>query len=470
MTDAPIEAPPQRKMKRRRKPQPLYGLRPAVVQAVTEAAQEEDARQVRRLLHPLHHSDVADLLERLPGDVRRQVLSYTTRTLVPEVLTELDDAIREEALEVLDTKAVAAAVQELDTDDAVEILEDLDDDRQQEILEEVDAPDRALIEESLAFPEDSAGRLMQHDAVAVPQNWTVGETIDFMRESEDLPDEFYDLFVVDAERRLVGTLPLNAMLRARRPVRVRGIMKADIAGVPATMDQEEVALLFRDRDLVSAPVVDELGKLVGMITIDDVVDVIDEEAEEDLLRLSGVRVADLYEDIFDTARSRFSWLGINLFTAIAASLVIAIFAETLEQIVALAVLMPIVASMGGNAGTQTLTVAVRAIAMRDFGSRNALRFILKEVIVGLLNGMLFAVLMGIIAGAWFSSWPLGVVIGVAMVLNLVVAGMVGALIPVLLDRWGIDPAIASSVILTTITDVIGFLVFLGLGTLFLLGS
>lgn len=470
MTTAPVEAPPQRKRKRRSRPQPLYGLRPAVVQAVTEAAQEKDARQVRRLLHPLHHSDVADLLERLPGDVRRQVLSYTTRTLVPEVLTELDDAIREEALEVLDTKAVAAAVQELDTDDAVDILEDLDGNRQQEILEEVDAPDRALIEVSLAFPEDSAGRLMQHDAVAIPQDWTVGETIDYMRESKNLPDEFYDLFVVDEERRLIGTLPLNSMLRARRPVRVRGIMKADVAGVPATMDQEEVALLFRDRDLVSAPVVDDLGTLVGMITIDDIVDVIDEEAQEDLLRLSGVRVADLYEDIFDTARSRFSWLGLNLFTAIAASLVIAIFAETLEQIVALAVLMPIVASMGGNAGTQTLTVAVRAIAMRDFGSRNALRFILKEVIVGLLNGMLFAVLMGIIAGVWFSSWPLGVVIGVAMVLNLVVAGMAGALIPVLLDRWGVDPAIASSVILTTITDVVGFLVFLGLGTLFLLGS
>ena len=455
---------------RRPKPEPLYGLRPAVVHAVVEAAQEDNARRVRRLLHPLHHSDVADLLERLPGDVRRRVLEYSRRTLVPEVLTELDEALREEALEVLDTRAVAVAVQEMDTDDAVEILEVLDDDQQQEILEEVDAPDRALIEESLAFPEDSAGRIMQHDAVAIPLHWTVGETIDHMRESEELPDEFYDLFVVDGDSKLAGTLPLNGMLRARRPERVREIMNTDVVGVPATMDQEDVALLFRDRDLVSAPVLDDAGHLVGMITIDDVVDVIDEEAEEDLLRLSGVKVADLYEDIFDTARSRFSWLGVNLFTAIAASLVIAIFAQTLEQIVALAVLMPIVASMGGNAGTQTLTVAVRAIAMRALAGGNVARFILKEVVVGFLNGMLFAVLMGVIAALWFSSLSLGVVIAVAMVLNLVVAGLAGALIPLLLDRWGVDPAVASSVILTTVTDVIGFLVFLGLGTIFLLGA
>jgi magnesium transporter len=456
--------------KRRRKPEPLYGLRPAVVQAVTDAVRDEDARRVRRLLYPLHHSDVADLLERLPGDVRRQVLEHSKRTLAPEVLTELDEAILEEAMSALETKGVAAAVQELDTDDAVEILEDLDDTLQQEILGEVDAPDRALIEESLSFPDDSAGRLMQHDAVAIPHSWTVGETIDHMRESEDLPDEFYDLFVIDGAKRLIGTLPLNSLLRARRPERVREIMNMDVAGVPATMDQEEVALLFRDRDLVSAPVLDQAGQLVGMITVDDIVDVIDEEAHEDLLRLSGVKAPDMYDDVFGTARARFSWLGLNLFTAIAASLVIAIFAQTLEQIVALAVLMPIVASMGGNAGTQTLTVAVRAIAMREFGSNNAVRFIVKEIIVGLLNGVLFALLMGAIASLWFSSPALGVVIGAAMVLNLFVAGTAGALIPLVLDRWGVDPAVASSVILTTVTDVIGFLVFLGLGTLFLLGA
>ena len=468
MTGAATETPQRRR--RRPKPEPLYGLRPAVVKAVTDAARVNDARHVRRLLYPLHHSDVADLLERLPGEVRRQVLEYTKRTLAPEVLTELDEAILEEAMAALETKGVAAAVQELDTDDAVEILEDLHDSLQQEILEEVDAPDRALIEESLSFPDDSAGRLMQHDAVAIPQHWTVGETIDYMRESDDLPDEFYDLFVVDDDRRLVGTLPLNSMLRARRPVRVREIMNADVVGVPAAMDQEEVALLFRDRDLVSAPVLDKAGHLLGMITVDDIVDVIDEEAQEDLLRLSGVKAADVYEDVLDTARARFSWLGINLFTAIAASLVIAVFAQTLEQIVALAILMPIVASMGGNAGTQTMTVAVRAIAMREFGGHNALRFVAKEIIVGLLNGVLFALLMGVIAGLWFSSPPLGLVIGAAMVLNLFVAGLAGALIPLLLDRWGIDPAVASSVILTTVTDVIGFLVFLGLGTLFLLGA
>ncbi len=307
MTGAISDTQPRKK--RRPRPEPLYGLRPAVVRAVTDAVREEDARRVRRLLYPLHHSDVADLLERLPGEVRRQVLEYAKRTLAPEVLTELDEAILEEALVALETKGVATAVQELDTDDAVEILADLDDSLQQEILEEVDAPDRALIEESLAFPDDSAGRLMQHDAVAIPHIWTVGETIDHMRESDELPNEFYDLFVVDTDRRLVGSLPLNSMLRARRPVRVREIMNAGVVGVPATMDQEEVALLFRDRDLVSAPVLDDSGKLLGMITIDDIVDVIDEEAQEDLLRLSGVKAPDIYEDVIDTAARPIQLVG-----------------------------------------------------------------------------------------------------------------------------------------------------------------
>jgi len=455
--------------KKKRVAAPLYGLRPAVVVAVAAAAREGHAKRVRRLIHPLHYSDVADLLERLPTDVRHRVIDYSRRTLDPEVLPELDDAVREEALAILEPKQVAAAVSDLNTDDAVEILEDLDSETRQEILTEVEPEDRQLIEEGLSYPEDSAGRLMQRDSVAVAQSWTVGEVIDHMRESADLPEDFYDIFVVDGRsHELVGSLPLNKLLRTRRAVRISAIMKEDITIIPATMDQEDVANLFRDRDLVSAPVVDDRNRLVGMITVDDVVDVIDEEAEEDLMKLSGIRTTDFYQDMIETTRRRFSWLGVNLITAIAASIVIAIFAETIEQVVALAVLMPIVASMGGNAGTQTLTVAVRAIAMRDFGPGKASRFILKEVSVGLANGTLFALIMGAIAGLWFGDQVLGIVIAVAMVLNLVVAGLSGAMVPFLLDRWGIDPAVASTVILTTVTDVIGFLTFLGLATLFLL--
>ena len=448
---------------------PLYGLRPAVVEAVAAAARAGQAKQVRRLIHPLHHSDVADLLERLPPDIRFRVVDYSRRTLDPAVLPELDDAVRDEVLEILEPRQVAAAVSDLDTDDAVGILEDLDAATRHEILTEVEPEDRQLIEDSLSYPDDSAGRLMQRDSVAVAQSATVGEVIDLMREGADLPDDFYDIFVIDnRSRELVGSLPLNKLLRSRRPVRIGAIMDRDITIIPATMDQEDVAILFRDRDLVSAPVVDANNRLVGMITVDDVVDVIDREAEEDLMKLSGVRETDFYRDMVRTARRRFSWLGINLVTAIAASVVIALFARTIEQIVALAVLMPIVASMGGNAGTQTLTVAVRAIAMRDFGPGSAARFILKEVSVGLANGALFALIMGLIAGVWFADPALGIVIAVAMVLNLAVAGLSGALVPFLLDRRGIDPAIASTVILTTVTDVVGFLTFLGLATFFLL--
>ncbi len=455
--------------KKKHAAEPLYGLKPAVVHAVVEAARAGHAKQVRRLIHPLHFSDIADLLERLPSDIRVRVIDYSRRTLPPEVLPELDDAVRDEVLDILEPRQVAAAVSDLSTDDAVEILEDLDHATRQEILTEVEPEDRRLIEDSLSYPDDSAGRLMQRESVAVAQNWTVGEVIDHMRESAELPDDFYDIFVVDGRSRaLVGSLPLNTLLRTGRPVRIAAIMDRDITIIPATMDQEDVAILFRDRDLVSAPVVDGDNRLVGMITVDDVVDVIDEEAEEDLLKLSGVSETDFYQDMLQTTRRRFSWLGINLVTAIAASVVIAIFARTIEQVVALAVLMPIVASMGGIAGTQTLTVAVRAIAMRDFGPGKASRFILKELSVGLANGVLFAAIMGVIAGLWFADPGLGAVIAVAMVLNLLVAGLSGAMVPFLLDRRGIDPAIASPVILTTVTDVIGFLTFLGLATVFLL--
>ncbi len=461
--------PPKKKKKKKIMAAPLYGLKPAVVDAIIDAARVDDGKTVRRLLHPLHYSDVADLLERLDRDDRRRVVAMTRRTLAPEVLTELDESVRDEVVQLLDTRQIVAAVRGLETDDAVEILEDLDHQVLSEVLEEVSDADRDAIEEGLGFPEDSAGRLMQRDYVEVPQSWTVGQTIDRMRESADLPVDFYDIFVIDGRtRELVGKLALNRLLRTRRPVRVREIMEVDVTSVPATMDQEDVAILFRDRDLISAPVVDEKGRLVGMITVDDIVDVIDEEAEEDLLKLAGLKERDFYQDALATTRSRFTWLGVNLGTAILASAVIGFFAQTIEQAVALAVLMPIVASMGGNAGTQTLTVTVRAIAMRQFGSGTTWRFVLKEGVVGLVNGLLFAIIMGLIAGVWFREPMLGIVIGVAMVTNLLIAGLSGALIPLELDRRGIDPAVASTVILTTVTDVIGFFTFLGLATVVLL--
>ena len=446
----------------------LYGLRPALVRAVVEAAQNGDGKAVRRLIYPLHYTDVADLLERLKPEDRQLVVEFARRTLPPETLTELDETIRDEVLGLLDAKEIAAAFRELETDDAIELVEDLDDDIQREILDAVDDEDRALIEEGLSYPDESAGRLMQRVYASVPQSWTVGETIDFMRESEDLPDDFYDLFVTDRRHKVLGHVPLNTLLRTRRAVRIKQLMQEDITTIPVAMDQEEVAILFRNRDLVSAPVVDEEGRIVGMITIDDVVDVIDEEAEEDLLRLSGVTEIDLYQATLSTTKSRFGWLAINLATAIAASVVIGFFAETLQQVVALAILMPIVASMGGNAGTQTLTVAVRAIAMRELGAGTLWRFVTKELLVGGINGVIFALIIGAIGGLWFEDWMIGLVIGMAMVINLVVAGFAGAVIPLLLERQGVDPAVASSVILTTVTDIVGFMVFLGLATLIIL--
>lgn len=446
----------------------LYGLRPALVRAVSDAAEVEDAKLVRRLIYPLHYSDVADLLERLRPDIRRRVVDYTRRTLPPETLTELDYAVLEEVLEVLDAKQLVAAVRDLDTDDAVELLSEVDADVQREVLDSVDAEDRELIREGLAYPEYSAGRLMQRDVVSVVRSWTVGQTIDYMRESDELPDDFYDIFVIDRQGHPIGHVPLNKLLRTRRPVRIAQIMDEDITTIPVTLDQEDVAKIFRDRDLVSAPVIDASEKLVGMITVDDIVDVIDEEAEEDMLRMHGVQEIDFYHAALDTTKARFSWLAINLLTAIAASVVIGFFADTIGQIVALAVLMPIVASMGGNSGTQTLTVAVRAIAMREFTQGNILRFVFKELFVGAVNGVIFAILIALIGGIWFNSWLIGLVIGLAMVINLIVAGLAGAMIPITLDRRGIDPAIASTVILTTVTDIVGFLTFLGLATVIIL--
>ena len=364
---------------------------------------------------------------------------------------------------------VADILSELDSDDALDLIENLDEKFQQEIIRNLSAKTRIAIEEGLTFPEDSAGRLMQREYVAIPQFWTVGKVIDYLRAAaEDLPSEFYDLIIIDPLYHVVGEIPLNRILRSKRNKKIEELTLDDLHTIPAEMDQEEAAMIFRREGLNSAPVVDNDNRLIGVITFDDIIDVIDEEAQEDILKLAGVEGSDLYRAILSTTGSRFRWLFVNLMTAIAASIVISFFDATIEQIVALAVLMPIVASMGGNAGTQALTVAVRALATKELSSTNMMRVIGKETIVGTLNGIGFAIIMGVIAALWFSSNMLGLVIAAAMVINLIFAGLFGAGIPIVLDKMGTDPALASTVLLTTVTDVVGFFGFLGLASIFLI--
>lgn len=431
-----------------------------------------DTVHAARLLAGEHPSDVAQLLEQLDADGRAQVVDLLRPDFDAEILAYLPGDLRDELIEQLNPAELAAAVAELETDDAVDVIQDLDEQAQAEILANLPPEARALVEEGLTFPEYSAGRLMSRAFVSVPVFWTVGGLLDYLRAAavsadSDVPEQFYDIIVVDPMLRVAGTVPLSRVLRARRGVKLADILHEDVHRLPATMDQEEVARCFRKYGLVSAPVVDGAGRLLGVITVDDVVDVIEEEAEADLLALGGVEEGDLYRAVLDTTKSRFRWLAVNLVTAIVASLVIGLFEATIQQVVALAVLMPIVASMGGNAGTQTLTVAVRALTTRELSQANALRVVGKEVLVGAANGTLFAVIAGGVAYAWFRDPLIGLVIAAAMVVNLLCAGLFGAVIPLVLDRLKIDPAVASGVFLTTVTDVVGFLAFLGLASLIL---
>jgi len=445
-----------------------YHLSVDQIYAVEDALEAGDEATVRLLVADLHEADLADLFEGLDRDDRLKLVTLLGHDFDPEVLPHLDSSVFEEIAEVMRPQDLARSLTELTSDDAVEVLEEFDEDQQSEILAALEPQDRLLLEESLTFPEDSAGRIMQREIVVVPETWNVGETIDYMRAAKDLPDDFYTLYVVDPKHHPVGGLPLSRVMRTRRPVSLTEIMDTDLKTIPVTMDQEEVAYLFRQYYWVSAPVIDDSGRLLGVITVDDVVDIIDEEAEEDLLKLGGVREADFYSDLKDTVKARSSWLFVNLLTAIFASAVISFFEGTIEKLVALAVLLPIVASMGGNAGTQTLTVAVRAIAMKDLSEATAARFIGKEIAVGLLNGLVFAIIAGGLTWFWAGDPWLGAIIAAAMVVNMIVAGLAGTLIPLGLEKFNVDPAVASSVFLTTMTDVVGFFALLGLAALFLL--
>lgn len=446
---------------------------PDWVALVRQTLSAGQTQRVHAIVDKLHYADVADLIEELSSEDRVALIGIMGTDLNPEVLPMLDDDVRDEVAALMGPREVAAAIGELDSDDAVEVVQTLEEPLREEVLEAVSAEERAVLEQGLTFPEDSAGRLMQRELVSVPAGWTVGDTIDHLRDvaerdDEDLPYEFYDIFVVDEDHRLMGSVSLSRVLRSKRPVPMRDLMNTQLRSVPVTMDQEEVAVLFRQYDLASVPVIDDGGRLLGVITVDDVVDIIHEEAEEDILRLGGVTETDLYRAAIDTAQSRFPWLATNLATAFIAAYVIGLFQATIEQVVALAVLMPIVASMGGNAGTQTMTVAVRAIATKELTVGNALRIIWKEALVGGVNGVLFAVMVGLAAWWWFGNPSIGLVIASAMVINLMVAGLAGVTIPLILTRCGVDPAIASSVFLTTMTDVVGFFAFLGLATIFVI--
>jgi len=441
-------------------------IRADVVERVVDAISRKDKATVHELAGSLHESEAGDLLEALEPEYRARLIELLGDEFDFTALTQVDDTVREEILEDLPAETVAEGVRDLDSDDAVYILEDLPKEEQVEILEQLPPDERGALERSLFYPEESAGRRMQTEFIAVPPDWNVGQAIDYMRETDDLPGRFYELYVVDSERKLLGAVPLDKLLRSKRPVGVSDLMEPDRRRVRATDDQEEVARLFERYDLVAAPVVDGTDRLVGVITVDDVVDVIEQEAEEDIKALGGVaRHEELSDPVPKVARGRFNWLLVNLATAFLASSVLGLFEASLEKMVALAVLAPIVASQGGNAATQTMTVAVRALATRELGVGNAIRIILREVMVGFVNGLAFAVITGIGAYLWFKTPGLGVVIGLAMVVNLVAGALGGVLIPIALEKLRVDPAVASGAFVTTVTDVVGFFSFLGIATL-----
>ena len=446
----------------------LYGPSQELLQNIKAALAEADIPQVEALIEPLHPADVADLIEHLDPEERRLFLEITKHVIEAETISHLEDTLREEVVDQMKPEELAEVVSELDSDDAVEILENLDEEKQQQVLDVIPQEDRVALEQGLTFPEDSAGRLMQRELVAVPLHWNVGQTIDYLRNAKDLPDDFYSLYVVDRLNKPVGSVPLSRAMRSPRDTNLTDIMETELRLVPADMDQEAVAYMFRQYALISAPVVDDGGKLIGVVTVDDVVRVIDEEAEEDLLNIVGVGDTDFHDPAHTTAFRRIQWLVVTLINTLIASVVISRFEGTIGQFPSLAVLMPITAAMGGNAGVQVITVTVRALATKEITpNSNVWRIIGKELLVGFMNACIFALILGTLGALWFGHVELGFVLAGAMIFNMVWAGFAGTVIPLAMDRLGFDPATGAGPFLTTTTDCLGFFSFLGLATLFL---
>ena len=438
------------------------------INTFTQNIESRNIEFINQTLKNLHEADVANLIENLNHDTRTKLIEIESFNIEPEIFIELNESVQSEVLQLLSIESLAKIIKRLESDNAIKILENVSKDIKEKVLEKLPPKDKFLLQEGLSYPEDSAARIMQREFTAVPSDWTVGQTIDYLREEKDLPEEFLEIFIVDNDFKPIGTVPSSRVLRTSRDLKMNSIMLAMPVLISVNMDKEEVGLTFENYNLVSAGVVNKENKLVGMITADDVVTVVQEEAEEDALRLAGVGDEEITDSVMLKTKRRFNWLLLNLFTALLATWVISNFGASIEQMVALAFLMPIVASMGGNAGMQTLAVTIRAIATKELSKSNFNRVVGKEFLIGILNGIIFAIITAVIVQLWFKEIYLSLLIGISMTLNMIVAGLFGILVPVSLKKLNIDPALASSVFVTTITDVIGFLSFLGLGSYFLL--
>ena len=438
------------------------------INTFTQNIENRNVEFINQTLKDLHEADVANLIENLNPDTRNKLIEIESFNIDPEIFIELNESIQSEVLQLLSIESLIKIIRRLESDNAIKILENLSKEIKEKVLEKLPPKDKFLLQEGLSYPEDSAARIMQREFTAVPNNWTVGQTIDYLREEKDLPEEFLEIFIVDNDFKPIGTVPSSRVLRTARDLTMNSIMTEMPVLISVNMDKEEVGLTFENYNLVSAGVVNKENKLVGMITADDVVTVVQEEAEEDALRLAGVGDEEITDSVMLKTKRRFNWLLLNLFTALLATWVISFFGASIEQMVALAFLMPIVASMGGNAGMQTLAVTIRAIATKELSKSNFNRVVGKEFLIGILNGIIFAIITAVIVQFWFKEINLSLLIGISMILNMIVAGLFGILVPVSLKKFNIDPALASSVFVTTITDVIGFLSFLGLGSFYFL--
>jgi magnesium transporter len=449
-------------------PDRAYEMDTYLIDTVLTYIDDQDKQSLITLLNEYHPADIADLFEQINPNSRSALMELWGKEMDGEVFAEMDEGLSGELIEEMSDEVVSLVLKDLETDDVVDLLEDLEKDEQNRLIDVLDASGQIAVLNSLKYPEGTAGRLMARELVMAPTHWNVGQTIDNLRKSKNLPSQFYDVVVVDPMSKPIGKVILSTLLRARRSTPLIDLVDEEFRTIPVSQSQEDVAYAFNQYNMVSAPVVDDENRLVGVITMDDAMEVLGDEADEDIKLLGGVGDESLTDTILVTARQRFPWLGINLLTSILASIVIAQFSSTIEAIVALAVLMPIVASMGGNAGTQTLTVAVRALATKDLTSANAWRVIRREALVGLLNGLVFAIIIGLIGYYWYGFAMLGAVLAMAMILNLLMAGLAGILVPLMLDKFKMDPALGSSALVTTVTDIIGFFAFLGLASAILL--